>query len=82
VPLGGVKFKVVINGVAADASDVAELVCRLEDSPYFCLVYPSFSRNKKMTVTKRPAREDFQVTEFEIGCYLANYEESRVSGQL
>jgi hypothetical protein len=80
VPLGGVKFKVVIHGVAADASDVAELVCKLEDSPYFCVVYPSFSRNKKMTVTKGPAGDSFQVTEFEIGCYLANYEESRVDG--
>lgn len=46
LPLGDVRFKVVIKGIASDASDTAELVCKLEDSPYFCLVYPSFSRNR------------------------------------
>jgi len=45
-PLGSVRFQIVINGVASDASNVAELICRLEDSPYFCLVRPSFSRYK------------------------------------
>ena len=45
LPLGDVKFKVVIGGVAADASDVAALICKLEDSPYFCQVVPLFSRN-------------------------------------
>ena len=45
MPLGGVRFKVVIYGMAADASDVAALVCKLEDSPYFCQVYFLFSRN-------------------------------------
>ena len=73
--LGDVKFKVVINGIASDASDVAELICKLEDSPYFCLVYPSFSRNREIKVGKRPAGKNFQVTEFEISCYLANYSE-------
>ncbi|GAI02847.1 unnamed protein product, partial [marine sediment metagenome] len=34
--VGDVRFKVVIGGVAADAGDVAELICKLEDSPYFC----------------------------------------------
>jgi hypothetical protein len=48
LPLGGVRFKVVINGIAADSSDVAAFVCKLEDSPYFCQVYPSYSRNKTM----------------------------------
>ena len=71
--LGDVRFKIVISGVAADASDVAELICRLEDSPYFCQVIPSFSRSKKMKVEMNSAREDLQVTEFEISCYLANY---------
>ena len=80
LPLGDVKFKVVIKGVAADASDVAELVCKLEDSPYFCLVYPSFSRGKSIKTGHGSAGMDFQVTEFEIGCYLANYEESAVGG--
>jgi hypothetical protein len=74
-PLGGVRFKVVIAGVASDASDVAGLICRLEDSPYFRLVYPSFSRNKEMRGGTGLGRENFQVSEFEISCYLANYKE-------
>jgi len=69
---GDVRFKVVIGGVAADASDIAVLICKLEDSPYFCQVYPSFSRSKKMKVGPG---ENLQVSEFEISCYLANYRE-------
>ena len=82
---GPCRFKVVINGVASDSSNVGDLICRLEDSPYFCQVYPSFSRNKNVTaasaVVSRPvskkgagrAGENYQVSEFEIVCYLANY---------
>ncbi|MHC4322845.1 MAG: hypothetical protein ACYSUX_01075 [Planctomycetota bacterium] len=44
LPLGNVRFKVVIAGVAADARDVAALMCKLEDSPYFCQVILSYSR--------------------------------------
>jgi len=44
LPLGNVRFKVVIAGVAADGSDVATLMCKLEDSPYFCQVVLSYSR--------------------------------------
>jgi hypothetical protein len=68
--LGDVRFKVVLRGVAADAGDIAVLICRLEESPYFCQVYPSFSRNKKM---KAGTEQEFQVSEFEVSCYLANY---------
>ena len=103
LPLGDVRFKVVISGVAADARDVAKLTRRLEDSPYFCLVYPSFSRNRKINAVRNSTtgnriqkgrisngvrarsekgragsvRRDasYQVSEFEIGCYLANYRE-------
>ncbi len=50
LPLGDVRFKVVMAGVAVDASDVAALTCKLEDSPYFCHVVPSFSRNVKISV--------------------------------
>ncbi len=67
-----VRFRVVINGVATKAGDIAELICKLEESPYFCQVYPSFSRNRKMTVG---TGKNFQVSEFEISCYLANYRE-------
>jgi len=89
-----VRFKVVISGVATDASDVADLTTRLEHSPYFCLVYPSYSRPKTIkpirssTVDHRDPKSGlfngvrpeiklvsntYQVSEFEIGCYLANY---------
>ena len=70
LPIGDVIFKVVLRGVAADASDIAALICKLEESPYFCQVYPSFSRNRKM---KAGTEQEFQVSEFEVSCYLANY---------
>jgi Tfp pilus assembly protein PilN len=54
LPLGDVRFRVVINGVAADAGDVAALICKLEDSPYFCQVVPSFSRNALITTAGNP----------------------------
>ena len=41
-PLGDVRFKIVINGIAANGSDVTALICELEDSPYFCQIVPSF----------------------------------------
>jgi hypothetical protein len=50
LPLGDVRFKVVMSGVAADGRDVAALTCKLEDSPYFCQVVPSFSRNAKISI--------------------------------
>ena len=49
LPLGDVRFRVVISGVAVDASDVAALICMLEDSPYFSQVVPSFSRTTVIT---------------------------------
>jgi len=54
LPLGDVRFRVVIDGVAADSSDVAALICKLEDSPYFCQVVPSFSRTNMITVAANP----------------------------
>ncbi|MFZ2149342.1 MAG: hypothetical protein WAV28_19190 [Sedimentisphaerales bacterium] len=89
LPLGDVRFKVVIDGVAADASDVASLICKLEDSQYFCRVVPSFSRTAEINVTSNPSLRSrtknvnsgreaggkIQVSEFEISCYLANYHE-------
>lgn len=78
--LGDVRFRVVIDGVASDASNVAELICKLEDSPYFCQIIPSFSRNTEVKVAANPAGKDSfktMVSEFEIGCYLANYRQQR-----
>ena len=81
LPLGQVRFKVVIAGVAADASDVAALICKLEDSPYFFQVVLSFSRSAEVKAESTPptsggtpyAGADIAVSEFEINCYLANY---------
>jgi len=88
LPVGDVRFKVVISGVAADASDVAALVCKFEESPYFCNVIPLFSRNKQVqrrtnSASRSKALEksvsgpqgSFRVSDFEISCYLANYRE-------
>jgi hypothetical protein len=62
---GDVRFKVVLQGIACEPSDAARLICKLEESPYFCQVIPGFSRTVKM--------KDRQMSEFEIGCYIANY---------
>jgi hypothetical protein len=48
LPLGNVRFKVTLAGVAADAADVAVLVSRLEESSYFRQVVLSFSRNTQV----------------------------------
>ncbi len=79
-PLGNVRFKVVMNGIAADSSDLAALVRKLEDSPYFCLVYPSICRNRTLQIPANSTNsaEDFQVSEFEISCYLANYRQEKL----
>ncbi len=60
-----IRHKVVLAGVAADAEEVAKLVCNLEESDYFCEVTPSFSRNKEI--------DNYNSSEFEISCYIANY---------
>jgi hypothetical protein len=62
---GDVRFKLILQGMACEASDIARLICKLEDSPYFCQVIPGFSRTAKV--------KERQVSEFEIGCYIANY---------
>lgn len=54
LPLGDVRFRVVINGVAADGGIVAALICKLVDSPYFCQVVSSFSRDAVITTADRP----------------------------
>ena len=81
LPLGQMRFKVVIVGVAADASNVAALICKLEDSPYFCQVVLSFSRSAEVKAESTPPTSggtpdtgaNIPVSEFEIHCYLANY---------
>jgi hypothetical protein len=89
-PLGDVCFKIVMAGVAAKPDDVGVLARRLEESPYFKQVCPSVSRSSKIQMATSAAapsgnsqddpatgrtKEAVQVSEFEITCYLANYEE-------
>ena len=72
-----------MTGVAAHPADVPDLVCRLEASPYFQRVQPSFygstrapggMRSAPRTGSGAAARTP-GVTEFEIVCYLANYKD-------
>ena len=77
--IGSVRFKIMIGGLAPDSGEVAELVCRLEESPYFCQVYPLFSRSTEVKVRTADKQEALQASKFEIVCYLANYTELRVN---
>ena len=72
LPENDTRFLVMIAGVAADASDVAGLIARLEDSAYFCRIIPGFSRNREIS--------GHLATEFEIKCYIANYIERNQTG--
>ncbi|RKY24753.1 MAG: hypothetical protein DRP62_03040 [Planctomycetota bacterium] len=78
LPLGNVKFKIVIRGVATNAGDVAELICKLEDSPYFFHVIPSFSRNREIKIATDTAGKIHRISEFEINCELANYHQGMI----
>ena len=78
-PIGEVRFRIVISGVAASAGDVAELVCNMENSTYFCQVIPSFSRNRKMRSHGNLKQKKYKTSEFEIICYLANYQQGGAS---
>ncbi|HEX42352.1 MAG TPA: hypothetical protein ENN81_09885 [Phycisphaerales bacterium] len=86
LPIGEVRFKVVISGLAGDSSDVAGLIVALEGSPYFNRVALSFSRtvlvgHRGSLESKSAANQTRQTpgpadavaaSEFEITCYLAN----------
>lgn len=69
-----VRFKILISGVAAGGSDVARLVCKLEDSKYFRNVVLVGSKPKNIKIAG--TAENCQVNEFQINCYLANYEDN------
>jgi Tfp pilus assembly protein PilN len=87
LPLGRVRFRIVLTGVAAHPADVPDLVCKLEASPYFQRVQPSFYGSTRAQAGARPAPGPPEgaaavktpgvsgVTEFEIVCYLANYKD-------
>jgi len=86
LPIGEVRFKVVISGLADDPSDVAALIVALEGSPYFNQVVLSFSRSvlvgPRDSIPDRPNPNQSRqasgsagavaASEFEITCYLAN----------
>ncbi len=87
--LGPVKFRVVLTGVAAHPADVPDLVCKLDASPYFQRVHLSFYGSAKAQMGAKPTsaspggpavpqvQKAADVTEFEIVCYLANYQETQ-----
>jgi hypothetical protein len=77
--LADVRFRVTLNGVASEPKNVAELICSIEDSPYFFQVIPSYSRNREIKGGSKTEQDAFQVSEFEIVCYLANYTELKES---
>lgn len=59
--LGNVRFRILIKGVAANGSDVAVLLCELEDSPYFNqvnLLYSKDSEVKKETKSMNSVQPD------------------------
>lgn len=88
--LGDVKFRITLAGITNSPGEVGGLVYRLEESPYFHQVLPSFSLGKDIQVSARrtaggspgdanrsTAGQTVKVraSEFEIVCYLSNYEE-------
>jgi hypothetical protein len=75
--IGNVRFKVTIGGIATDASDVAKLICKLENSPYFFQVVPLYSRDTKTNVSGR-ITGSYRLNEFQINCYLENYYERKL----
>jgi len=50
--LGNVCFRVLIDGVAANGSDVAALLCDLEDSPYFNRVNLLYAKDSEVKAPK------------------------------
>jgi len=89
--VGSVRFRIVLTGVAVSPADVAALVSRLDDSSYFDRVHASFWRSGKVqtggkSVGAAPKAQagvasageagGLDVTEFEVVCCLANYEET------
>lgn len=81
-------LRIVLSGVAVQPSQVADLVCRLDESAYFHHVRPSFYGRTKISVgsplaVSKPgvasvadAPGTLDATAFEITCALANYEEA------
>ena len=58
--------KVVLTGIAARPADAAALIVRLEKTDYFNQISLVYSKPKKV--------KDKDVTEFEIRCFVADYQ--------
>ncbi len=71
---GDVRYKILVSGIAADAGNVADLICALDESPYFTQVTPLYSRHKMLNLTGNLRNEKLEITEFELRLYLANYQ--------
>jgi len=78
---GKARFEIVMDGLAANAEDIGQLICSLEDSSYFRDVYPSYSRSKVLGKVAGQTQDGGKVSEFEIQCYLANYHRIQQSPQ-
>ena len=88
-PRVDVKFRIVLVGVTANSTDVGDLVSRLDSSAYFRDVGSTGYSTTKLDVpsgrrstpagqgAKGTADEKIkvQVSEFQITCYLANFDE-------
>ena len=67
VPASPSHCKVVLTGIAARPADAALLIARLEKTEYFDHVLLVYSKPKKV--------KDKDVTEFEIRCFVADYQQ-------
>jgi len=67
IPLTPSHCKVVLTGIAARPADAALLIARLEQTDYFDRVFLVYSKPKKV--------KDKDVTEFEIRCFVADYQQ-------
>jgi hypothetical protein len=66
VPKAPTRIKCVMTGIAARPADAATLIARLEETKYFEQVALVFSKPKEI--------QQQDVTEFEISCYVADYQ--------
>ncbi len=67
VPVSPSHYKMVLTGIAARPADAALLIARLEQTEYFDGVFLVYSKPKKV--------KDKDVTEFEIRCFVADYQQ-------
>ena len=71
---GPVRFAVRMTGFAVNSGKVADLICRLEESLYFCKAVPLYSVNKQPKGINIFTGDQTQITEFDISCFIANYD--------